>query len=194
MVRHLVCGHPGHLVEGLAGVHHDALHLHLPPVQLHVPILCEQQPPAILHRAGGVLQLLFRYLVDLRKREQHQDVLFNAMQTDGQTETLICNPKQQYPTSAQMGCWEEGLVRTFRRCLSRSLNCSSSSIFSSVLSTASKNSSSPITECGPSCNRATVFIFFSCTKRCYVLFFTFFMVDYMKTTLNCPSHTLCYCW
>ena len=39
-----------------------------------------------------------------------------------------------------------------------------------------------------------VFYIFLCTKQCFELFFTFFMVDYMKTILNCPSHTLCYCW
>ena len=38
------------------------------------------------------------------------------------------------------------------------------------------------------------FIFFLCTKQCFELFFIFIMVDYIKTTLNCPSHTLCYCW
>ena len=38
------------------------------------------------------------------------------------------------------------------------------------------------------------FYIFLCTKHCYVLFFIFVMINYMKTTLNCPSHTLCYCW
>ena len=38
------------------------------------------------------------------------------------------------------------------------------------------------------------FYIFLCTKQCFELFFTFFMVDYMKTTLNCPSHRLCYFW
>ena len=38
-----------------------------------------------------------------------------------------------------------------------------------------------------------VFYIFLCTKQCFELFFIFFTVGYMKTTLNCPSHTLCYC-
>ena len=37
------------------------------------------------------------------------------------------------------------------------------------------------------------FYIFLCTKHCYVLFFTFFMINCMKATPNCPSQTLCYC-